>query len=159
MDVYLLVLHIKRLIDSYSISIRIVSYSIRNQLRPDTLNTIHHHHAQLCIFITMHIHFFLFIFISMHIHFYTYSSLCIVTSLCLYKPLPKPTQEGEGQIRTATQLHRYVYRAEWWLYVDYRLSGWLYNKLCASQFICRCYLSHRQAVIYEAILWQVQVVL
>ena len=158
-------------------------------------DTIHSHHAHicifmfLCIFITMHIHFyaysFLCIFIIMHVHFYAYSFLCIfitihnyifismhfhcntysnlyifismhihtLTSLCLYKLLPKPFKRTDRhrQIHTAIQLHRYVYRR---LYVTtVCLVASTINSMIFESFALRLrYNSYRQAVLYEAIL-------
>ena len=143
---------------------------------------IHYYAYSLtCIFITMHIHChsysLLCIFIIMHSHYYAYhyyaysftyifTSLCIFTSWqrpILYKLLPKLFEE-----QTQTDTHSYaatsirlqkILQDRVMIIRVYRLSGWFYNKLCECQLVCRCYLSHWQAVLYETILWQLQVVL
>ena len=136
----------------------------------------------LCIFIAMHIHCnayscnaysfrneyacsFLCIFVSMHIHCYTYSSLCIFTPW--HRPVyisycPSHSTDGQTQTENAhkkTDTYRYTHiqlqkipQDRIPIIRDYRLSGWFYN---ANS--CRCYLSHRQAVLYEATLGQLQV--
>ena len=97
-----------------------------------------------CIFITIHINFyaysFLHIFISLHIH--------ILTSPYLYKLLPKPfdRQVHIDRERTEGDRHRQIhiydytryYRAECWLYIDYRLSQWFYTITINAVIVYLC---------------------
>ena len=140
--------------------------------------TMHIHYnaySFLCIFITMHIHFyaysFLCIFITMHIHFYTYSSLCIFIpwhrsvyiSYCPSHSKDRQRytdRERTGQTRIDIHIRlQKILHDRIPIVRNYRLSGWFYNKLYDCRIVCRCYNSYRQAVLYESILWQVQVVL
>ena len=133
---------------------------------------IHYHaYSFLCIFITIHIHFYAYsllcIFIAIHIQIYTYSPSCIFTSLSLYKLQPKPCdgqrytdRERTGQTRTDKHIRlQKILHDRIPIVRDYRLSGWFYNKLYDCRIVCRRYNSYRQAVLYEATLWQLQVVL
>ena len=137
-----------------------------------------------CIFMSMHIHFnaysFLCIFISMHIHCHAYSFTYVfmylyifismhihtLTSLCLYTLQPKPytgidtkTRDEQKQTDTHSYAAASIRLGPNIIIRDYTLSRWFYNKLYDCRIVCRCYNSYRQAVLYEAILWQSQVVL
>ena len=132
----------------------------------------------LCIFITMHIHFyaysflcnaysFLCIFISMHNHHHAYSHRSVSISYSLSHTQTEIHWHGADRHRqihthsntvTSIRLQK-ILQDRIPIIRDYRLTGWFYNKLYDCRIVCRCYNSYRQAVLYEAILWQVQVVL
>ena len=137
-------------------------------------------------FYAMHIHFYAYslsrIFISMHIHFYAYSLQCIFISIDIHPDAyshrsvylsyslshtqGRYTQTKDRQTQTDTHSHtatsirpQKILQDRLPIIRDYRLSGWFYNKLYDCRIVSRCYNSYRQAVLYEATLWQVQVVL